>query len=387
MCMKKERNGLLGKLGKFEKFEKAGKPGGFGRLRTAVAVLCLGLYIILCGVGGSGFVSPAMAGENGTLLWWGRLDVLWEDIDEVRNQAQEAKVDLIINEDEETLAQFLAGQNISGLDAPVILYWVPNHGSGWKNAGGYTLNEVSAMVQEAVGVLGGAKLDVTLLGSCYAGNIETMSCFAGLTERVLGNSEQATVMMAKRWLEWLIESPGVAADFERYHQEEIISFYSFGGRCGGPKEQLANPDKLLEILREIRSKNVSTAFFRTLPRHDNFSDQANDIWGLAEFCGVTGLLREAANLIVLPENRCWDGYCLLSCWNGEDEDLYISTVPEANRCIPGSSVTPDPATPTPVPGNAGASGGGGGCLVGAHNFPALLLLIPLTVVMMKKGKK
>ncbi|HPJ27121.1 MAG TPA: hypothetical protein PLA80_13335 [Synergistaceae bacterium] len=71
-------------------------------------------------------------------------------------------------------------------------------------------------------------------------------------------------------------------------------------------------------------------------------------------------------------------------WSGENEDLYLATVPEANRCIPGSSVTP--SEPTPVPEGA-ASGGGGGCMVGVQNFPALLLLIPLTVVMMKKGKK
>lgn len=39
---------------------------------------------------------PALAGENGTLLWWGRLDVAWVDIDEVRTLAQEAKVDLVM---------------------------------------------------------------------------------------------------------------------------------------------------------------------------------------------------------------------------------------------------------------------------------------------------
>jgi len=382
MCMKKERNGLLGK---FEKFEKAGEPGEFGRLRTAVAVLCLGLYIILCGIGGSGFVSPAVAGENGTLLMWNDNGFREEYIAELQPKAQTARVDFTVSTPGETLAQFLARQDISRLDAPVILYWIPGHGSGWKDAGGYTLNEVSAMVQEAVGVLGGAKLDVTLLGPCHSGNIESMSCFAGLTEKVLAYSSQATIFIATDWLDWLKENPG-RNDFTDYvrecYQERFIHYESwFPG-------QYADPEKLLHILSEIRKKSLSVSFFQNL-LDDGWDSSVgvNDIWNLTEHCGVTGLLREAVALLLTPESDRWQGICHLSCWNGEDEAQYLSTVPEANRCIPGSSVTPDPATPTPVPGNAGASGGGGGCLVGAHNFPALLLLIPLTVVMMKKGKK
>ncbi len=380
--MKKDLNGLSGNLGKAGKLG-CGGVGMFGKLRTAMAVFCLGLYIILCGVGGSGFVSPALAGENGTLLWWGRGNFAWEFIDRVREDAEAAKVDLIINEDGETLAQFLSGQNISGLDAPVVLYWVPDHGTGWKDVGGYTLNEVSAMVQEAVGVLGGQKLDVTMLGPCYAGNIETMSCFAGLTKKVLATSVTSYVGLCTLWLGWL-ERTGDTS-FENYVQTDLIDrwFRDYGAI----PEHLADPEKLLALLAEIRKQNVPTSVFQNLSHHSDYPSEANDVWKLAEYCGVTDLLKESSMPIVTPDSDLWGGYCFSSCWSGENREQYLSTVPEANRCIPGSSVTPDPVTPTPAPGNAGASGGGGGCTVGVHNFPAFLLLIPLTVVMMKKGKK
>ena len=97
---------------------------------------------VFCGVLAALFVFcalPALAGENGTLLWWGRGDFAWEFIDRVREDVEAAKVDLIINEDGESLPAFLVRQNIGTLDAPVVLYWVPDHGNGWSNVGGYTL--------------------------------------------------------------------------------------------------------------------------------------------------------------------------------------------------------------------------------------------------------
>jgi len=340
----------------------------------------LGLYIVLCGIGGSGFVSPALAGENGTLLWWGRGDFAWEFIDRVREDAEAAKVDLIINEDGESLPTFLVRQNIGTLDAPVVLYWVPDHGTGWSNVGGYTLAEIASMVEETVGMLGGQKLDVTMLGPCYAGNIETMSCFAGLTKRVLATPISSYVGLCTLWLRWL-ERTGDTS-FENYVQIDLIDHWYRD--YGSIPEHLANPEKLLAFLAEIRKQKVPASVFQNLSHHPDYPRETNDVWGLAEHCDAIRLLKESSMPIVTPDSDLWEGYSFSSCWNGENEDLYIATVPEANRCIPGSSVTPD--EPTPVPEGA-ASGGGGGCTVGAHNFPALLLLIPLTVVMMKKGKK
>lgn len=390
--MKKDLSGLLGSFGRDGKLG----CGGLGKLRTAMAVLCVGLYIILCGVGGSGFVSPAMAGENGTLLWWGNVDVNEPLKENVLEYAAEARVSVILGnqpgEREETLKDFLVRSNPATWEYPVTLYWAPDHGSGWINAGGYTLIEIVAMVEEAKDAIGDKKIDTVLLGPCYSGSIEIMSCFAGLTKKVFGTPTTATIGMVRGWILWIYsyEVKGKNAGYEHYVQREVLRFSESG--TGGTYGSLVDPEEALAFLQALREKNLPASIFQDL-REGQFyyGTELNDIWKLAEDHGLGDNLLSFSTLWNAPYGPQWENHdecCYLGVWNGENEDLYIATVPEANRCIPGSSVTPDPATPTPAPGDAGASGGGGGgCTVGAHNFPALLLLIPLTVVMMKKGRK
>jgi len=382
--MKKDLSVLLGSFG------RDGKPGcgGLGKLRMAGAVLCLGLYIILCGIGSSGFVSPAMAGENGTLLWWGNGDGSWGYVDDVRQRAAKAEMDFAVYENGESLSSFLGKLNFDKLDSPVVLYWIPGHGSGWANVGDYTPTEIVAMVEEAKSAIGINKIDTLILGPCYAGNIETMSCFAGLAKKVFGSPATATVNMVRLWLSWILydREEAETAEYENYLRYKVSRFES--GIDAGEYGSLVDPEKALEFLQALREKDIPVSVFQNLKKGKYyFGGELGDVWSLAETYDLGNKLLSFTTLWNAPNGPQWKAFeecCYLGVWNGEDEDLYIATVPEANRCIPGSSVTPD--EPTPVPAGA-ASGGGGGCMVGAHNFPALLLLIPLTVVMMKKGKK
>ena len=323
---------------------------------------------------------PALAGENGTLLWWNDQGFRGECIEEVTTDAQEAKVELIISQGGESFPAFLARQDFDSLDAPMVLYWAPGHGSGWSDVGGYTLLEVSAMVEEAKSVLNGQKLDVTLLGPCFAGNIETMSCFAGLTEKVLAYSCLSSISIVTSWLNWLKEKPG-ENEFDKYAEEFYRGNFDEYGWLQG---QFADPERLLDVLAKIRGFSVPVPFFQSLLDDGmDLSVGESDIWNLVDFCNVTNLLRDAAILLAVPEDNYWKGLCYLSCWNGENIGQYLATIPEENRCISGTSaVTP---TPTPSSGETG-SGGGGGCMVGAQNFPSLLLLLPF-MTFMKRGKK
>jgi hypothetical protein len=389
-CMKKDLNGLSGNLGKVGNLG-CGGVGMFGKLRMAVAVLCLGLYIILCGVGGSGFVSPALAGENGTLLWWGNTDVDEPFKEKTLEYAAEARVSVILGnqpgETEETLKDFLIRSDPASWEYPVTLFWSPGHGSGWAHVGGYTPTEIVAMVEEAKGAIGEKKIDTLILGPCYSGNIEVMSCFSGLTKNVFGTPATATLGMLRLWLLWIerTEAKGEASGYENYLQYEVSLFNENGKGSYG---SLVDPEEALAFLQALREKDLPASVFQDLRKGQfYYGTELNDIWKLAEDHGLGDNLLSFTTLWNAPYGPQWENHdecCYLGVWNGENEDLYIATVPEANRCIPGSSVTPD--EPTPVPEGA-ASGGGGGCMVGVQNFPALLLLIPLTVVMMKKGKK
>ena len=335
---------------------------------------------------------PALAGENGTLLWWGNTDVSEPFKEKTLEYAAEARVSVILGnqpgETEETLKDFLVRSDPAAWEYPVTLYWSPGHGSGWAHVGGYTPTEIVAMVEEAKDAIGEKKIDTLILGPCYSGNIEVMSCFAGICKKIYGTPATATLDIVENWLIWIQDARHKKrnASYEEYLGFAIQRFIDLGG--AGSFGSLVDPEEALAFLQALREKDLPASVFQDLRKGQfYYGTELNDIWKLAEDHGLGDNLLSFTTLWNAPYGPQWENHdecCYLGVWNGENEDLYIATVPEANRCIPGSSVTPD--EPTPVPEGA-ASGGGGGCMVGVQNFPALLLLIPLTVVMMKKGKK